>query len=314
MIVDVPLDFFTNVNNTDERNVLVGKSGCVRALTRAECVTFSGAKALAGNGFRIGKIRRGRVRGRRLLTCTTVTRYTSSRPVDGDLRRTCNGPVSHGHIEGVRRVDKRNIGTTMSKRVITINGSGLVGRVGVSCIPYRDVKAVLRITISKECTNRVIVSSIVGPRTHRTVTTLGQGNVGRAIVLAKSAHQATRGVTGSINISRMCDRLLPTSGIGGIRRLLTHGKRGRGLTFINSKVGSTPILAQTSVNVTVKTVNSSTTVRTTSIMLVSSSPLRVTGTVLLSQGYLHVICRGVIFTLKVGFLYLKLKTINVTGV
>lgn len=314
LIVDVPLDFFTKVNKTDRRKVLIGKSGCLRTLSGAGCIIFSGAKALARKVFRIIKMRRGRVRRGRLLRCTTLTRDTSSRPVDGDVRGTCNGSLSHSHIDRVRRVDKGKVATGMSKEDITTKGTGLVSHLNVPCGAYRGMKAVVRLTVSNRCTKRVIVSSIRGPASGRTVTGLGRTKVRGAVVLAKSTGRITSRITTSLNVSRIRDRLLPKSGIRRMRELLTRGPTGRGLTFIKSNVGSTPILKETSVNVTVKTVKSSTTVRTTSIILVSSSPLGVIGTVQVSGGYLKVMCRGVMFTLTMGNIYLVLKTLKVTGV
>lgn len=293
----------------------MGNDGCLRTLGGIDIIIFSGANALAGNIFRItGVVPTTKCRGRRMLRCTTRTRDCSGRPVTGSVLTACKGPVSRGRFSSFRRVSKRNVDIVIRKGGVLTNGDGLVRSRGVTCTTYSTTKAGFCMTTSNDCMNYVLVTSRIGPSDGYTVTRLGGVNIRGAIVLANSSRQVNGSITSRLNLSTCCTRLLPSRGIRGLRVLSGRGQRNDGLTFINSNVGSTPILTHTSINVTVKNLNSSTTVRTTSIILVASRPSGLMRTVSITGTAGQVIVRGVIVTLNVGDIFLILNTLNVTNV
>lgn len=110
----------------------------------------------------------------------------------------------------------------------------------------------------------------------------------RMTVVAKSGGQATRTVTGRINVSQILDRILPRSGTGRIGGLRS---RNGGMKVINSKVGSTPTLTRTSMKVTVNS-NASMTVRSTSIILVQDSLVSMPATIRLDGSAVQGVGRG----------------------
>lgn len=290
MIVDVPLNCFNKINNTTGQNVLIGNSACLSALTRIGAIIFSGANALARNGFHIaGIMARGNLGGRRLLRLTTRIRSRSGRPITRSVHRTCKRAVSTSTIRSCRRVTNRNVHTAIGNHAILTNGSQLLRHRTVPRSIYIMRNAITRLTISKRCDNHVVVTSRLGSSTIRTVHTLRTRNV-RATVLANSDRSITSDVTGGLNLSRCQTRLLPRNGMRTLRNFLRRTQRaGNGITFINSNVGSTPIVTETSINVTVNKLNSSTTVRATSIIVVASTPSGMTRTVRVTRGAQHVI-------------------------
>lgn len=134
--------------------------------------------------------------------------------------------------------------------------------------------------------NVVTITSIVGRSDPRTIGRL-RGVKVRIIVLAKSGRHATGTVNRRTNISRIVTNILPRKG-----RRIVHGLgRGKGITVMNSNVGSTPTLAETSVKVTVKT-KASVTVSTTSIILVGDQLDSIPTTVHVDHTALHGVRRG----------------------
>lgn len=274
LIVSVPLDFFNKVNTTSETNILIGNDGCLRTLARIGAFIFSGAKALAGNGFTIAGILPGRKISRaRLMFLTTYYRRFSPRPVTHSVISCCSKRLGGNSISSDRRLINLNIDTGRSKGAVCYNGTGLVGgilpRAG---LPRSRVKARICITCSKGCIKDLRMTSIVGRSSGRTMDSLHTTNIRGVIVLANSTHGINRKITHRLKLSSIGARLLPRSGLRRMRGLGARLSNRSGLTFINSNLGSAPILTRDSIKVTVNTLNSSTTIRTTSIMLVSSRP------------------------------------------
>lgn len=238
---------------------------------------------MARNGFTMAQVRdtNSLARGH-LLRLAICTRVRSDRPVTSSVGRTCKGAVTRRGVASAGSVPNRNLRIIISKRRVLINGIGVVRGFNVTRTTARRANAIIRVTISGRCTKCVLVTSTVGTSTGTTVSKLGTEKV-HAVVLAKSSHSMNRTITRRLNVSRIRTRLLPRSGIAGLRRILTHGQGNRGIVFINSNVGSAPMLTHSSVKVTVNKLKSSTTVRTTSVIVVSSGPSGVLATVTITR-------------------------------
>lgn len=287
-MLDIPLTFFSNVNGTSGRNVLLGNNHIVRTLTNIGTITLSGANAVASNRFGMRGMRamNSRIDGGRLLSVTSTVRTISARPVTADvISRTGRRNVAMRTSSFIRRLTNRNVINVIGKRRMLINGHHLVRHCTIRNCPARTARCNARMLMTRNgmCLNHVVVTSRTHPSSTTTVTSLGNRSVG-AIVLANSTRTDTGCVTGRANMDTIHTRLLPRSGLSIMRSV--HS-RCNPAVFMNSNVGSTPILTNTSINNTVKD-NTSTTVRTTSIMFVHPSLATVTRVLSLSGTALHI--------------------------
>lgn len=279
--MDVPLNCFKKVNTTSHLNILFGNNGCLSTVARIGAIMFSGANALAGNAFSMRSYRtRPKIARRGLVRLTTSTRQGDARPVTGTVV-DCTGRESVRLVAAasIARVTNRKLRTAVSKAHILIKGAHLLAGFKVRC-PSRlssVISAVITYTVKAGCTNCLLLSSALGRSTIGTIGRLGTLGVGGVRVLSKSGRTVIAGFTRGLNVARTCKGLLPSKGIGRVRTL-HDGPTGQ-VTFINSNVGSTPILTLDRINVTVNKLNDSTTVRATSMIVRASRPSEITATV-----------------------------------
>lgn len=313
-MVDMPLKCFKNVKTTSHTNVLFGNNGCLSTVARVGAVTFSGANALAANYFSIASVRTREVSRSRLLALLLSIRRGDARPVTRTVIHCTGGRgVSTTDMSRVRRLTKRNIRTIVNKRRILIKGVHLVGRHKVS-VPRRlssRMTAMIVYTVSGGCTNRLLLSSALGSSTMRTVTGLEGLKIASVHLLSNSGGRVITSFTEHLKVSQTCKGLLPRSGTTRVQRVI---RRPNGaITFIKSKVGSTPMLTLDRMKVTVNKLNSSTTVRDTSIIVRGSRPSGITATVAVKHGAHAVIRRGVVKTLIMGKVILSTNTLKCTA-
>lgn len=272
---------------------------------------------MADNGFRCIGYRYIRYRYRsgggrhRLLKLVTTYRGCSARPVTGSIYLTFKRCTSRFRISSTGGCTNVNISTIMGKVGCCTNGRGLVGRINISFGRADAVNATVCLYASGRFLNGVIFTSIVGASDGRTVSRLNRVKIGGAIVLANSGRPVTTSVTGGTNVGRCCTGLLPRRGIRGIGTLRRNASSV--ILCANSKVGSTPILTRSSINITVNNVNSSITVRTTSIIVVDSDLSGLPITEGVTGGAVGVIRRGVVFDVTIGILVVVNYTVNVFG-
>lgn len=277
----VPLAILATVQRTGTTGVAMGKNGCLRTFTRTSAVMFSGANALAGTRPALRSIIPFNRRGRSsLLHLTTYLRRRFPRSVTGTIIHTTtrHGLRRRRMRSGIRCVITRNVTSCIKRGHIMVNDTRFMFRsrgyqVHPRCrrhfsrLPLRCSR--LCLTISGMLRTILYVRSPIHRRTGRVVHRLGQRNFAGVIVVANSDRQATTTVTGRVNISRCRTRILPRSGTGFIRR---RGRTKHEMIVINSKVGSSPTLSTTSINVTVDS-NSRLTQRVTSVAI-NTSDLR----------------------------------------
>lgn len=269
----------------------------LRTLRRIGIVTISGANALARNGPALASFRiRRKFRRRRILHVITSIRTGSRRPVTMTvIRTTRRRGVDLLPVATFSSIAKLKVGTRIANRAVRVNTSHCVGRLRLSIAPFRGRTTHLKrrngaplcITVSRGLTTVVTITSPVGSAACATVTNLRRLNLGITVV-ANSGQRATRTVTTGLRVSRIITRILPSKGMSTLHRLR---RRCEQITFINSKVGSTPTLTRTSINLTVKA-KASITVRTTSIILVSNDLRNIPGTVTLDGTAVGGVQRG----------------------
>lgn len=291
-----PITVVINDNLNTGGNVLFGATTSLRRANEVRVITLSGANAVAGNRPEIASVVPGNRAARgRLLGTTTSLRGGDRRPLTGTMVScTRDGGVVYSSMSVFGTLPKGNLDNAMGKGGVFTNGLGFVGA-GTRVSPNggrvtRELSnsngAPLFFTLSNGLLNVVTITSIVGSSDPGTIGRL-EGVKVHIIVLANSGRHATGTVNGSTNISRMVTKILPDNGrrtVGGLGGL-------NGITVINSKVGSTPTLAETSVNLTVNT-NASITVSTTSIILVGDHLSSMPTTVELDETALEGVRRG----------------------
>lgn len=297
----------------------MGNNGFLRTITSTSAVIFSGAKALAGTAPAIGRvITFDRCSRGSLLHVTTYLRRRFPRSVTGTIMSTTGRErLSRRRVRsGMRCIITRKVSSSVSSGGILVKDDRFVFRSRKYAVPSRcrsECSSLgprcsrLCLTVRGRLITIVYVRSPLHRRTTRVIHGLGGTNVHGVIVVANSDRHATTTVTGHINISRCCTRILPRSGTGFIRG---RGTRKEGMVVVNSKVGSSPTLSTTSTKVTVDS-NTRVTERVTSVAVTTSSLHRIialgllTGTVV---GQVRGGCEGVI---KVGS---KLVLLNIAKV
>lgn len=223
LMMDVPLNCFNNVKTTSQLKVLFGNNGCLSTIAGVGAIMFSGAKALAGKAFRIrsygymSKVSRGR-----LIEVVTSMRDSDARPVTGTVIG-CTGlrSVKLTIIAGAGRFTNLNLRTVVSKASILIKGDQLLSGFDVGCpARLRDIaSAVMIYTVKNDCTNCLLLTSTLGSSTGATVSGLGTLGVRGVRVLSNSGRDVIAGFTRGLNVSGTCNSLLPSNGIGRLRRL-----------------------------------------------------------------------------------------------
>lgn len=288
-----PITVVINDNGKTGGNVLFGATRDLRIYNGASVIYLSGANAMARNGPDMASV--VSPGSRRLLSCTCTLRDGDRRPLSGTIVNCYrSGGVGLLRYSSTGILTNGNLYNAMGNISIRNNGSGCVR--AIYTIPTRCVRsthelstdkgAPLFFTTNNSFVNLVYISSAIGTADGRTISSLGGVNMS-IIVVANSGRAATSSVTYRINVSGIVTGILPSNGRRGIHTLSSFNS----ITVINSNVGSTPTLAETSANVTVNT-NASITVRTTSIILVGDSPGSVSHTIALSEGIIEGVGRG----------------------
>lgn len=297
-----PITVVMKGNGNTGDNVLFGATTDLRTANHARVITLSGANAVADNRPGIASVipsraffRRANGRTKTLLTVTTSIRTGDRRPLTGTVvRHTGASRVTITRIASFDTIMKGNLATVLTNGVVGTKGltfidgfMGISSSVHTGTIRFSGRKgAPLFFTTSSELYNVVTITSAVGRSDPRTIERLGGVNV-EIIVLANSGRRATGTVKGRTKISRIVTNILPSNG-----RTIVEGLGGRNeMTVINSKVGSTPTLAHTSVKVTVNT-KDSITVSTTSIILVGDHLVSMPTTIQLDHTALAGVRRG----------------------
>lgn len=291
-----PITVVINGNINTGGKVLFGATISLRATNEVSAIILSGANAIAGNRPTIASVIAIRgVSRARLLGATITLRGSDRRPLTGTVM-ICTGSerVVNSTIARFGTMANGKLATGINSRDICNNGCECVSRfTRVSSSRGTGTRRLTRRNGAPLCfygkggfLNVVTITSVVGRSNGRTIGRLGGVNI-HIMVLANSGRGATGTITGGTSVSRIITKILPRNGRGGMGRL----GGCNGITVINSNVGSTPTLADTSLNVTVKT-KASITVSTTSIMLMGDHLTSIPTAVELNETALHGVRRG----------------------